>query len=110
MSDEVPKSAIKTKPKRMTPKPKPPKVEEITRTPGEWCELLGNYVSLKRMLGGPQKVPTSEHNAAKNLHGWTRYEHHAGEPMQITQKAYIAALKAVSSTPLTPHSQALSKY
>lgn len=64
------------------------------------------------------------HNAAAILHGWGKraaegdepwgHRHHAGQPLEITRAAYLAALKAASETnelgEYEPHLPAMSEH
>lgn len=50
------------------------------------------------------------HSAAAVLHGWSEHQHHAGGPIEITEDAYRAAIKAVDVSPCKPAEAALSPH
>jgi len=100
----APDSEPKPKPKRKKAKP-----SGEAKTPDEWCAQLG-HIKMMRRAGKRVAVASWQHNAAKNLHRWQQHAHHAGAPIQLTQKDYEAALAAAAASPLVPHRGALGKY
>lgn len=68
----------------------------LKRSPEEWRVLLG--------------VRASRHACARQLHGWHEHEHHAGAPMQITEKAYREALDAAQTADCKPSPNAVSPH
>lgn len=63
-------------------------------TPEQWAHRKGLYVEHK-MLGQESHFGWV-HAAAKQLHGWKDHEHHAGEPIKLTEDAYDAALRTIT--------------
>ena len=94
--------------------------EEPTATPEEHAKTEKQFVRKVERYARVNNEPASfdlftwQHNCASALHGWREHEHHTGQPIQLTGKAYRNALRAVAEPDAagnyTPHSAAESKY
>ncbi len=102
------------------PQPPPPKEEpkgkskRVPRYPvGELAKKHGQ--TLKLTFPRKRIVPSAEHKAAAALHGWNDHQHHAGEPMSLTDEDYLEAIEAAKRPPqgtnkLRPHQPACSEH
>ena len=92
-----------------TPKPPPDQpAAPSTRTPDEWAAAKGLFAKAT----APWKSDNYDwrHAAAVAAHGWAEHAHHAGAPMQLSEADYDAAIAAVQTPSMTPHTPAVSPY
>ena len=113
MSEEKPKKPPKTTPKKDD---KVDKVELLT--PMGWARKKGQTRTLKKGNGERVVLPTPQHMATAQLHGWNDHRHHAGAEFAMTEEDYEAALKAAARQMMctdgrsryVPHEAACSEY
>ena len=119
MSEETKPEETKTKPKRDKPKPKVARPEKVDRlTPMGWARRKGQARTLKKSNGERVVLPTPQHMAAAQLHGWNDHRHHAGSDDAMVEEDYEAAIKAAmrpvkctdGRSRYVPHDAACSKY
>jgi len=65
-------------------------------TPDEWRVLLGTRAS--------------HFAAARICHGWLEHEHHEGQPMRLSEAAYLAAVAGGLKMPPQPTPDASSPH
>ncbi len=94
MSDEEKPNPPKTTPKKAA---RPKKVEKAERLdPMGWARQKGQVRTLKKSNGERVALPTPQHMAAAQLHGWNDHRHHAGADYAMTEEDYDAAIKAAA--------------
>lgn len=86
--------------------PAAPKYDPESATPEEHAVQAGQLLAAMRepvTFNGVHPGPayTWQHAAAAQLHGWNHHKLHDATPLQISRKAYDAALKAVEAP--VPH-------
>lgn len=107
---------VQEQPQQPPPEPQPEQPpaqqqaeDDGTRPPNEWREAL-----FPTSARGTPHPDGWKHGAAAALHGWLLHEHHAGEPMRLSEADYRAALDAASNLSAeggyTPHDAALSPH
>lgn len=72
------------------------RVAPILRTPEEWRLLLGTRMS--------------HYACARVAHGWLEHEHHQGEPLRLSQRAYLEAVAGGLQMPPEPSPNAVSPH
>lgn len=76
--------------------PPPVAVALATRAPREWARTW--------------EVPADVYAGADAVHGWTLHEHHAAEPIQITEDAFLDAVAALETHPIIAAPDACSPH
>ncbi len=107
---ESPEPAKAKRKARTKTKPSGPAGLPQLRTPMEWCVRLGHF-NVERLPSMKQEKRAKwYHNSAAAIHGWNLHDA-GGDPMQLTQEDYEAALEVVQGAPpYMPHGGALSPY
>lgn len=115
MSDEE----TKTKPTKPTKSKKADRADKVELlTPMGWARKKGQTRTLKKANGERVALPTPQHMATAQLHGWNDHRHHAGADFAMTEEDYEAALKTAARqvkctdgrSRYVPHEAACSEY